>query len=473
MKIQIGVCNAANFRKGRPLDFRPEAIVLHTSMTSMNGLRLQLSDPNSSTSAHYAVDANGDVTQFVDETDTAFHAGVVERPDWRLLRDGTNPNFYTIGISFTGSAAQDFTEEQYRAGAELIAAVAERWGIALDPDHVITHRRIRASRNCPGEKVDIARLITGAANEAPPQSAVALNVHLTLRSNANLRSGMPSTSAPQAGKLQAGSKFEAAGFVSGERVSGNSTWYTDGHGLFLWAGATDTPDPSATAAATTDEQQLSGPPPPPPAGPVVIDRKTFALPRGQYVDEITKKDLIILHFTAGPSARSAFNSWTSNPERVATAYIIDPDGKIYETFDPARWAFHLGLETNRHDKRSIGIEIANVGPLSPAPGDPKTLNWWPPKKHCGIADSASYVKASYRSHDFYAAFPAVQVESVVALVHHLCDTFGIKKELAPPEKRDQWDRAFFDKFTGIATHANFRKDKFDIGPAFDWRSLGI
>jgi hypothetical protein len=28
---------------------------------------------------------------------------------------------------------------------------------------------------------------------------------------------------------------------------------------------------------------------------------------------------------------------------VATAYVIDRDGTVFELFDPAAWAFHLGL----------------------------------------------------------------------------------------------------------------------------------
>jgi N-acetyl-anhydromuramyl-L-alanine amidase AmpD len=81
------------------------------------------------------------------------------------------------------------------------------------------------------------------------------------------------------------------------------------------------------------------------------------------------------------------------------------------------------------------------------------------------------VKAGYRNFDFYATFPEAQIASVVRLVEELCDRFRIPRRIAPEEKRAACDLAFFDQFRGIATHANFRRDKYDIGPAFDWSRL--
>ena len=50
-----------------------------------------------------------------------------------------------------------------------------------------------------------------------------------------------------------------------------------------------------------------------------------------------------------------------NPNRIATAYIVERDGTIFEVFDPRHWAFHLGLKGSQGqvDRRSIGIEIAS------------------------------------------------------------------------------------------------------------------
>ena len=138
-------------------------------------------------------------------------------------------------------------------------------------------------------------------------------------------------------------------------------------------------------SATTDESDhpLPAIPPALPESTLAIERAKFRLPASQYFQEEFDKDLIVLHFTAGMSAQSASSAWTSTPVQVATPYVVDPDGTIHEFFDPRYWAYHLGVPGSasdgyRHDRRSIPIEIANVGPLKTDPANPKRLNWWPP-----------------------------------------------------------------------------------------------
>jgi hypothetical protein len=58
-------------------------------------------------------------------------------------------------------------------------------------------------------------------------------------------------------------------------------------------------------------------------------------------------------------------------------------------------------------------------------------------------------------------------------VAYLCDRFSIAKSLPPASKLFEFDPVFFGSYRGVATHANFRQDKWDIGPAFDWPALGI
>jgi LysM repeat protein len=229
-------------------------------------------------------------------------------------------------------------------------------------------------------------------------------------------------------------------------------------------------------SADTDQSTLPLPPDPVPAAAAAIDidRRKFALAPGQYFAETFPKDLIVLHFTAGSSARSAYDSWRSTPVQVATAYLVDTDGTIYECFPPNYWAYHLGITGAaaanwKHDKRSIGIEIANVGPLKPDPAKPQQLNWWPndfKTKYCTLAETTKYVAAPYRGYNHFASFPSVQSDAVVSLVQHLCKAFSIPRVLPPEAQRTAFNMDFFKSFQGIATHQNFRKDKTDIGPAF-------
>ena len=58
-----------------------------------------------------------------------------------------------------------------------------------------------------------------------------------------------------------------------------------------------------------------------PTSPPSIDR-TLRLDSEQYYRTNHKKDLIVLHHTAGGSAASTVSWWNSNKSRIATAYII-------------------------------------------------------------------------------------------------------------------------------------------------------
>jgi LysM repeat protein len=216
------------------------------------------------------------------------------------------------------------------------------------------------------------------------------------------------------------------------------------------------------------------------SGDPPVNRSRFRLPAKEYCPEVMKKDLIVLHFTAGKTAQSAYQSWLNNPVAVATAYLVDRDGKIYEVFDPAHWAYHLGVKGSRgkHDRRSIGIEIASVGPLKPSQTKADQLNWWPPgnewrTRYCHRDESDRYVNSAYRGIDFFASIPAIQQDSVAALTRYLCDRFEVPKTIPSSTRRTKYSAEYFGNFSGVASHQNFRSDKWDVGPAFDWDRLGF
>ena len=200
------------------------------------------------------------------------------------------------------------------------------------------------------------------------------------------------------------------------------------------------------------------------------------LARGQYFPEKVKKELIVLHFTAGTTAEGAFQSWQSTPAEVGTAYILDRDGTIYETFPGECWAYHLGIEGaesagHRHNKRSIGIEIVNPGGLKRR-GD--TLYWWPQNYStawCPIHESGKFHQANYRGLDYWATFTMAQMIALPFLVRWLQKVHGIGGQVVSQSKREVMDWEYFRAFEGVASHQNFRADKTDIGPAFDWSVL--
>jgi N-acetylmuramoyl-L-alanine amidase len=76
-------CPQNNFHRGRAGN-RPEAIVVHIMDGSFAAGESVFADPTTQKSAHYGIARTGVVHQYVEETDTAFHAGIVVRPTWKL-----------------------------------------------------------------------------------------------------------------------------------------------------------------------------------------------------------------------------------------------------------------------------------------------------------------------------------------------------------------------------------------------------
>lgn len=237
-------CAPGNSRAGRR-GFRPEAIVIHIVVGSMAAADSTFADAREQKSAHYCVGKDGTIHQYVDEADTAFHAGTVVNPTAKIVTNthpGVNPNLYTVGIEHAGMPTDVWPAAQVETSGALVAEIAARWGIPLDAEHVIRHHEIRANKECPG-KGDVAKIISiaqgkGRATSPPPAQVVAV-------ANVNVRSGAPSTSAPIARMIVKGTQIDVQSFVTGDAVRGNSFWYVASPGCFLWAGATDRPFPLA------------------------------------------------------------------------------------------------------------------------------------------------------------------------------------------------------------------------------------
>jgi glycosyltransferase involved in cell wall biosynthesis len=150
---------------------RPEAIVVHTTDGSFEGAAAWFADPRSGVSVHHLVGLDGRVTSLVDEADTARHAGRVVEPSGAgaRLAAGGDVNARTIGIEFADDGdplGVVRPAAQYRAGGRLLAAIAARWDIPLDREHVIGHREIRADKTCPGN-LDLDRLLDAARHPDP------------------------------------------------------------------------------------------------------------------------------------------------------------------------------------------------------------------------------------------------------------------------------------------------------------------
>ncbi|EHQ92119.1 N-acetylmuramoyl-L-alanine amidase [Desulfosporosinus youngiae] len=127
------------------------AIVDHVTAGSYPGCLNWLCNPASQSSAHYLVTKTGRILQLVKEGDTAWHAGIRNKPSWALY-DGTNPNTYTLGIEHEGQPGDVMPEAQYQATLWLHKDLTQKYGIPIDADHIIGHYRIDSVNrpNCPG-----------------------------------------------------------------------------------------------------------------------------------------------------------------------------------------------------------------------------------------------------------------------------------------------------------------------------------
>jgi len=236
-------CAGVNFQVGRSSGLRPEAIVIHIMDGTLAGTDGWFNNPQAQVSAHYGIGKQGQIHQYVQETDTAFHAGIVVNPSWPLLKPGVNPNFYTIGIEHEGKPDDVWPDAQIAASAALVGDVAARWKVPLDNTHVIPHHQIRSTKTCPGNFIRIENILDrvpktdGTVGPPPvPAKMVRVTHNLNLRSKA-------SVAAPIVRMVPAGTTVNITGAVQGDSVKGNSNWYTDTDGRFLWAGGTDAPVP--------------------------------------------------------------------------------------------------------------------------------------------------------------------------------------------------------------------------------------
>jgi len=222
--------------------FRAEAIVIHIMEGSLAGTDSWFRDPASQVSAHYGVGKEGVIHNYVDEDDTAWHAGRVSMPSWPLIKNGTNgsyinPNLYTVGIEHEGDADTEWTDDMYRASSRLVKDICERNGIAIDRLHILGHHEIYSLKSCPGYKLDLDKLVQ-LCNDVPVTSTNVTKSIGAVVSNCRLRirAGHPSVTAPVTTIVPLGSLLEYSGIVIGDKVEGNNKWYTDGANSYWWSG---------------------------------------------------------------------------------------------------------------------------------------------------------------------------------------------------------------------------------------------
>lgn len=193
-------------------------------------------------------------------------------------------------------------------------------------------------------------------------------------------------------------------------------------------------------------------------------------PANHYFRTRTPKTKIVLHYTAG-SLAGDIGALTSG-NKVSVPFLVPRNGTILNLFSPDFWAYHLGPNSLGGNMimsmASIGIEITNQGWLTERNG---FMYNWAGAQYCSIEDKHLYVnEPEYRGKNIWATFTDEQYDSVRKIIQYLTANFPIKPFILPPEERLEYSESVI-KMSGIFTHSNFRRDKWDIGPAFDWNRI--
>jgi N-acetyl-anhydromuramyl-L-alanine amidase AmpD len=161
-----------NFWPGRGGE-RVRAVCLHVSEGSRDSMLHWFSDPASDASAHYLVNKDGSVWQFVREEDTAWANGEVRNPDRGIpwlddcLRRGQNPNRLTVSVETERRWQEPLAAPQHRALVDLLRGILARHALPADRQHLVPHSAIDGVNraHCPGN-LDWERLLADLAAPA-------------------------------------------------------------------------------------------------------------------------------------------------------------------------------------------------------------------------------------------------------------------------------------------------------------------
>lgn len=180
------------------------------------------------------------------------------------------------------------------------------------------------------------------------------------------------------------------------------------------------------------------------------------------------KDQIVLHFTMG-YLKGDIATLTQSDYHVSVPFIIGRNGKIYNLFYSGYWAYHLGPGSvggnSTRSKRTIGIEISNIGPLKQTEEGMATYYT---DIYCDNDQVNEYGQQTFRRFNYYATFTDAQYESLIVLLRYLTARYNIERKFRNEPERYEILPNIFD-FGGILSHVNYRRSgKEDIGPAFDW-----
>lgn len=204
----------------------------------------------------------------------------------------------------------------------------------------------------------------------------------------------------------------------------------------------------------------------------------------QYGKIKTRKHIFLHHTSGWNNPYDTIHDWeTDSRGRIGAHYVIGGvniktgddkyNGEIVKCIPDDYFAWHLG-STSTHGinfemhKTSIGIEICNFGWLTQKNGKYYT--------YTGQEIPAKYVEDlgfKFRGYQYWHKFTDAQIDSLYNLLVMLGKKYsinlskGLAERLLKMTPNDAFEHSkdiLSGKITGILSHSNVRKDKWDVPP---------
>ncbi len=217
----------------------------------------------------------------------------------------------------------------------------------------------------------------------------------------------------------------------------------------------------------------------------IIDK---ILEKGEYFEEKTVKDTILIHFTAGShnpintimgwdtddtvdattkkkSARVVGTHFVVGGKSTRTPFDASFDGKVYRAVPDDFWIHHIGSTASNNrvlNKKSFGIEICNYGPIKLG-SDGKYYNYVNSEVP---ADMVVKLDKPFKGYIYYHDITDSQVNALKELILFLKSKYPTISLATPLLDSNNYEvnTNATTGIPGVYVHTNIRKDKFDWPP---------
>ncbi len=222
-------------------------------------------------------------------------------------------------------------------------------------------------------------------------------------------------------------------------------------------------------ATTDDSERVYSP-----AEKLLVNK--YFLPEGEYKVGPTPKEYLFLHHTAGwHNPYNTVDGWAKdNRGTIATEFVLGGrsvkgsddryDGELVQCVPEGGYGWHLGKNGSQHmHTHSVAVEICNFSYAE----NGKTYVGTPI-----VEDQIVTLAQPFRGHSQWHAYSDKQIETLKAFILWIAerDSIDVRAGLVAEIKQKGVQAfefnadAYNGKTKGMWTHANIRKDKFDLFP---------